>query len=212
MSRPSSGIDLKLIRAGSRLVREKGLYGLGVRAACRAAGVNTGMFHYYFKSKNEFSNAVLKNLYGEFMVHFRAAIEGESRADLKLRAALVALAKFARASRRVLPSLLADVVLGNKAAFLFVRGNFTEHIGLITGLIKDWQRESAAKTYHLETIISVLVPPMIFPALALSALEKNGVKTAFGRPLAKMEDAMFSDAAIKEKADLLMEVFTRGEK
>lgn len=207
MSRPSSGMDLKLIHAGSRLVREKGLYGLGVRAACRAAGVNTGMFHYYFKSKNEFSKAVLKNLYGEFIVYFRAAIEGQSSAALKLRAALVTLAKFARGSRRVLPSLLADVILGNKAAFLFVRGNFTEHIGLITGLIKDWQREGAAKSYRLETIISALVPPMIFPALALSALEKNGVKTVFGRPLAKMEEAMLSDAAIEEKAALLLEAF-----
>ncbi|HAF94975.1 MAG: hypothetical protein A2X34_07265 [Elusimicrobia bacterium GWC2_51_8] len=207
MSRPSSGIDLKLIQAGSQLVREKGLYGLGVRAACRAAGVNTGMFHYYFKSKNEFSKAVLKNLYGEFIVHFRAAIEEQPGAALKLRAALIALAKFARDSRRVLPSLLADVVLGNKAAFQFVRGNFTEHIGLLTGLIKDWQREGAAKNYCLETVISALVPPMIFPALALSALEKNGVKTVFGRPLAKMEEAMLSDAAIAEKAALLLEVF-----
>lgn len=53
---------------------------------------------------------------------------------------------------------------------------------------------------------------MIFPALALSALEKNGVKTVFGRPLAKMEEAMLSDAAIEEKAALLLEAFKRGKK
>jgi len=74
MARPSSGTDIKLKSAGKRLLREKGITGLNVREVCRLAGVNTGMFHYYFGSKEDFLQAVLKEMYAEFMLNFKAGV------------------------------------------------------------------------------------------------------------------------------------------
>lgn len=202
MARPTSGTDLKLKAAGRKLLQEKGITGLTVREVCRVAGVNTGMFHYYFGSKDEFLKAVLKEIYAEFMLNFRAgvAVAGSPRARLK--AALVEVGKFALGIRSVAPMMFADLAHGKEEAFAFVSGNFTEHVKHLAALAAECRPGSAVKDRSIPFLIAAMVPVMIFPVLMGGVLERNGVKSVSGQGLEELRHEMFSDAGIVERAEI----------
>jgi AcrR family transcriptional regulator len=63
MPRPSQNLDLALLQAGHALFPDAGCARLSVRAVAAAAGVNVGMFHYHFRSKDDFLRALLAQVY-----------------------------------------------------------------------------------------------------------------------------------------------------
>ena len=202
MARPPSGTDIKLKAAGRKLLQEKGITGLTVREACRVAGVNTGMFHYYFGSKDEFLKAVLKEMYAEFMLNFKAGVAVGGTPRARLKSALVEVGKFARSIRSAAPMIFADVAYGKKEAFAFVSGNFTEHIRHIAALAEECRPESAVKERSVPFIIAALVSVMIFPVLIGGVMERNGVKELAGRDIEALRAEIFSDDGIAERADI----------
>lgn len=204
MARPASGTDIKLKAAGRKLLQEKGITGLTVREACRLAGVNTGMFHYYFGSKEEFLQAVLKEMYAEFMLHFKAGISAGGTPRERLKNALVEIGKFALGLRKVAPMLFADLAHGKKEAFGFVSSNFTEHIRHIALLTEECRPASALKGRSLPFAIAALVPVMIFPVLIGGIMERNGVKALGGLPLEKLRGEIFSEEGIAERAEIAL--------
>lgn len=204
MARPSSGTDVKLKNAGKRLLQEKGITGLNVREACRLAGVNTGMFHYYFGSKEEFLRAVLKEMYAEFMVHFKAGVSAGGTPRDRLKNALVEVGRFALGMRRIAPMLLADLAHGKKEAFAFVSGNFTEHIRYIAALAEQCRPGSAVKGHSVPFIMAALVPVMIFPMVIGAIMERNGVRSVGAMPLEKLRGELFSEEGIAERAEIAL--------
>jgi len=204
MPRPPSGTDLKLKAAGRKLLLEKGITGLSVRGACRVAKVNTGMFHYYFGSKEEFLKAVLKEMYAEFLLNFKTGVAVAGTPRARLKSALVEVGKFARSMRGAAPMIFADLAYGNKEAFAFISGNFTEHISHITALASECRSGSAVKSRSLPFIMAALLPVMVFPVLIGGILEKNGVKKIGGLTLAGLREEMFSDAGIAERAEIAL--------
>jgi AcrR family transcriptional regulator len=204
MARPASGTDLRLIEAGKKLVREKGLYGLSVREACRRARVNTGMFHYYFGSKDEFVKTIVKAIYGEFFIKFKGEIAAGTGSRQKLKNAIEAVGRFARDARKVIPLFFADLIYGRKEVFDLVSTDFTRHIASILELIVKCQKEGKIKKMPLTAIVPILIPPMIFPAIIGLVLERHGVKSVMGMPVEKAGELVFSDEAIEERAELLL--------
>ncbi|HAH31400.1 MAG TPA: hypothetical protein DCL44_03695 [Elusimicrobia bacterium] len=204
MARPPSGTDLKLKAAGRKLLQEKGITGLGVREACRLAGVNTGMFHYYFGSKDEFLKTVLKEMYAEFMLNFTAGVSITGTPRDRLKNALVEIGKFARGVRNAAPMIFADLAHGKKEAFAFVSGNFTEHIKHVSALVEECRPGSAVKVRSGPYIVMALLPVMIFPVLIGSVLERNGVTSIGGRSLEKLREEIFSDAGIAGRAEIAL--------
>jgi AcrR family transcriptional regulator len=204
MARPSSGNDLKLKAAGKKLLRAKGITGLSVREACRVAKVNTGIFHYYFGSKDEFLKAVLKEIYAEFMVNFRAGVSVGGTPRSRLKNALVEVGKFAHGIRNAAPMLFADLAYGKKEAFAFVSGNFTEHITHIAALTRECRQGSVVKNRSIPFIIAALVPVMIFPALITGIMDRNGVKKLAGHSLDCLQRELFSDPGIAERAEIAL--------
>ncbi|MFA6435120.1 MAG: TetR/AcrR family transcriptional regulator [Elusimicrobiales bacterium] len=202
MARPPSGTDLKLKSAGRKLLQEGGITGLSVRGACRLAGVNTGMFHYYFGSKDEFLKAILKEIYAEFMLNFKAGVSVGGSPRARLKNALVEVGRFARGVRKAAPMLFADLAYGNEEAFVFISGNFTEHIREIAALAEECRPQSAVKDRSVPFVISALVSVMIFPVLMGGVLERNGVKKLLDRSLADLREEMFSDAGITGRAEI----------
>jgi AcrR family transcriptional regulator len=202
MARPPSGTDLKLKAAGRKLLQEKGITGLSVREACRVAGVNTGMFHYYFGSKDEFLKAVLKEMYAEFMLNFKVGVAVGGTPRARLKNALLEVGKFARSIRSAAPMLFADVAYGKKEAFAFVSGNFTEHIRHIAALAEECRPGSAVKERSVPFIIAALVSVMIFPVLIGGVMERNGVKELAGRDIESLRAELFSDTGIAERAEI----------
>lgn len=204
MARPSSGTDIKLKNAGKRLLQEKGITGLSVREACRLAGVNTGMFHYYFGSKEEFLRAVLKEMYAEFMVHFKAGVSSAGTPRDRLKNALIEVGRFALSVRGIAPMLFADLAHGKKEAFAFVSGNFTEHIRHIAALAEECRAASAVQGHSMPFIIAALVPVMIFPMIIGGIMERNGVRAVAGLPMEKLRAEVFSDEGISERAEIAL--------
>jgi len=202
MARPPSGTDLKLKAAGRKLLQEKGITGLTVREACRVAGGNTGMFHYYFGSKEEFLKAVLKEMYAEFMLSFKAGVAVAGTPRERLKNALVEVGKFARSVRSVAPMIFADLAHGKKEAFAFVRGNFTEHVQQIAALTAECRRASSVQNRSIPFIISSLVSVMVFPMLVSGVFERNGVKVLHGLPIEDVRGELFSESGIMERAEI----------
>jgi AcrR family transcriptional regulator len=202
MPRPASGTDLKLLAAGVNLVRAKGLYGMTVREACRLAGVNTGMFHYYFGSKDEFTKAVLKELYAGFMLKFRAgsALGGTPRERLKN--SLIEVGRFFRDIRKAAPLFFADMAYGKKETFNFLSGNFTGHLKLIAGLVSECRPASAVKGRSVPFIMAAVLPAMVFPIIMAQILIRNGVRKLGALDLSVIEEEAISDAGIAERAEI----------
>ena len=204
MARPPSGTDLKLKAAGHKLLQENGITGLSVRGACRVAGVNTGMFHYYFCSKDEFLKAVLKEMYADFMLDFKAGISVAGTPRARLKNALIEVGKFALGVRNAAPMIFADLAHGKKEAFTFVKGNFTEHIQHIAALAEECRPVSSVKKRSIPFLIAAMKPVMIFPLLIGGVMERNGVKKIYGRSLADLREELFSDAGIAERAEIAL--------
>jgi len=201
MARPPSGTDRKLKEAGRKLLQEGGLAGFSVRGACRLAGVNTGMFHYYFGSKEEFLQAVLEETYAEFMQHFKAGVDSAGAPRERLKAALTEVGKFVLGIRRIAPLLFADMAYGNKEAFAFFTGNFTEHIRLIAALAAECRPASRLKAHSVPFLIGALLPQMVFPVILAGLLERNGVKKLGCCTVEKLGAEFFSEEGIAERAE-----------
>ncbi len=202
MPRPASGADRKLLEAGANLVRAKGFYGLTVREACRLAGVNTGMFHYYFGSKDEFAKAVLKELYAGFMFKFRAGASVDGTPRERLKNALIEVGKFVRDIKNTAPLLFADIAYGKKETFQFLSANFTGHLELIAALAGQCRPASALKGRSVPFMIAALLPTMVFPVIMARILIRNGVKKLGAYDLSCIEEEAISDAGIAERAEI----------
>jgi AcrR family transcriptional regulator len=92
----------RLLQAGLELLDENGFEGLKIRQVTEKAGVNLGMFHYHFKTKDEFTRQVLKHLYEKFFQDFSLESVGEDDPLARLRRALLALGRFFRENRTLL--------------------------------------------------------------------------------------------------------------
>lgn len=204
MARPASGTDKKLKAAGKILLREKGITGLAVREVCRRAGVNTGMFHYYFGSREEFLRAVLKEMYAEFMVHFKAGVSSAGSPREKLKSALMEVGRFARAMRYTAPALLADLAYANREAFSFISGNFTEHASQIALLAAECRPRTALKEHSVPYIVAALVPVMVFPVIMGGIMERNGVKAMGGVKMGELLEEFLSDEGIADRAEIAL--------
>lgn len=204
MARPPSGADLKLRRAGRRLLQERGLTGLSVRETCREARVNTGMFHYYFGSREEFLRAVLKDIYAEFMENFKAGVTAGGTPRERLKNALVEVGRFARGMRGAAPVLFADMAYGNREAFGFISSNFTEHMSHIAELARQCRPASVLRGRSVPFLVASLVAVMVFPVLIGGVMERNGVKKVLKVPLKALAEEMFSEEGILERAEIAL--------
>lgn len=204
MARLPSGADKKLKEAGRRLLMKKGLTGFTLREACRMAGVNTGMFRYYFGSKDEFLRAVMKEMYAEFMVHFKAGVSSAGSPREKLKSALMEVGRFARALRRVAPVMLADLAHANREAFSFISGNFTEHAVQISALAAECRPVSALKGHSVPYMVGTLVPVMVFPVIMGGIMERNGVKELGGVKMSGLMEEFLSEKGIADRAEMAL--------
>ena len=75
MSRPSHNADQRLIEAAQKMLIKTGLNRMNIRQVAAEAGVNLGMFHYHFKTKDLFIRAVLQDVYEKFFKNFSLKIE-----------------------------------------------------------------------------------------------------------------------------------------
>ena len=208
MARPSQQIDQALLSSGRALFPAMGCAGLSLRRVAEHAGVNVGMFHYHFKTKENFLRTLLLQMYEEMFATLSGQVQQGGAAIERLRAALIALACFARGHRHVLARVWMDAVAGEAVARDFFRDNAPRHLGLLFGLLEqahaDGDLHELPPVQRFAFLMGSVLMPMIFVAgLLESGTLPLGLQPAF-------EAQVMSDAAIAQRVDLALAAL-RGE-
>ncbi|HJV60860.1 MAG TPA: helix-turn-helix domain-containing protein, partial [Albitalea sp.] len=168
MPRPSKNLDLAMLRAGRALFPQAGCAGLSVRAVAEEAGANVGMFHYHFKSKDDFLRLLLQQVYEEIFEGLSGAAAHDGPAIERLRDALNAVAALLAAHRKVFARVWMDAVSGEPVAGEFLRRNAPRHIGLLFGLVEQARAEGSLRDLPTvqctATLMGAVALPIIFGA------------------------------------------------
>jgi AcrR family transcriptional regulator len=204
MTRPSAHLDRRLVSAARAMLPQAGFSGLSVRDVSRRAGVNSGMFHYHFKSKDAFLRRVLAECYEDFLQTFREAAEAPGTSRARLRRVLVAFARFARDNRVMYTLMLRELLNARPEMYAFAKANFPRHASVIADLLDDCRRERTVRPLPVPMLAMFAMSAMGLPNIVVVGLERNGVRTMLGRPAGEFSAMLLSDEMIEARADMVM--------
>ena len=202
MARPSGNIDQRLLDAGMALLPELGCRGLSARKLVEHAGVNLGMFHYHFRSKENFIRTLLTRLY-EQMFSVLSLKAGETDEPIQnLRSALQVLGHFAIANRQLLARIVADAMAGEEIADDFLRTNIPRHVGILIALIGKAQASGDIAPVPLPQVLAFLGGAVAAPVLMGTTLTERGVLPAILK--AAVEQHVLSEAALHQRIEFAL--------
>jgi AcrR family transcriptional regulator len=202
MPRPSQNIDQALLDAGLALLPKTGCRNFSVRQLVDHAGVNLGMFHYHFKTKDNFVRAVLERMYEEMFSELVLQVNPSAPALTNLRNLLHALAKFARKHRLLMVRLVSETMSGERLPADFLRRNVPRHLKLIAEIVAKGQQEGSIVAGPLPMLVAFIVGAVAGPLLLGSALEQHRLVPASA--LAGVRAHIVSESAIGERITLVL--------
>ena len=206
MPRPSRNLDHALLAAGRELFPLRGCAALSVREVADAAGVNLGMFHYHFKSRDVFLRALMQQAYEEMFAQLSLELSLHRDDRESLRFAVRAIGRWVRDNRRFLARVLADALGGEKCAREFLRENLPRHLGVLQMIIVHGQEEGRIVGLPVPQVIGMCAGSVAMPILFGGALIDAGdLAPAMARGLSR---ALLSDAAIDQRIDLALAAIT----
>jgi AcrR family transcriptional regulator len=170
MSRPAGESEKKLMQSAKAILQEQGMGGLSVRAVSKRAGVNVGLVSYHFGGMDALTQRALQELYEEFFKDFTLLVDGESDPLKALRAALLRLARFSRDHRKMVLSLLRDLMAERPEARKFALGNMPRHGKVIAGLLRECMAKGRLARHDMGVAM-----PMLMGSVALPNLMVDGV-------------------------------------
>jgi AcrR family transcriptional regulator len=202
MPRPSRNLDQALLSAGRTLFPERGCAGLSLREVADAAGVNLGMFHYHFGSRDAYLRALMQQAYEEMFATL--TLEAGRAADPRdnLRAALRVLGRFLRDNRPFIARVFADALAGEACARQFMRENAPRHLAVLQKYLVEGQQAGTVRAIPIPQLVGTCAGALALPILVGGAIASGG---AVPGPVAKMlEMTLLSDAAIDERIELAL--------
>lgn len=203
MSRPSKNTDELLINAAKQLLPETGASGLSMRKVAAKAKVNLGMFHYHFKSKEEFTQRVLETIYEEFFKKFSLeTTEGTSLE--RLRKALFLLGQFSRDNRKLIVSLISDILNGDKEVIRFVKSNIGRHFKILGQLISECIDQGLIDELPLPILLFQILGVVGIPHLAIEFIQRMGVLRPFGVTTSVITKSMLTDSALSKRVEFAL--------
>jgi len=203
MPRPSRNLDQALLQAGRELFPAAGCAGLSVREVAQKAGVNLGMFHYHFKTRDAFLRALLQSVYEEMYAQLSFQISGAADPVQNLRAALRFMGRFLRANRAVLARVIADALCGEALALEFLRSNAPRHLGVLQLLIAEAQKHGLLKPLPPAQALGFCAGALAGPILFGGAIEDSGVLGKTGSR--RLHRTLLADEALDERIDLALQ-------
>ena len=204
MSRPSQNTDQRLVKAARRLLPETGCSGLNLRQVAAKAKVNLGMFHYHFKTKEEFVRRVLQEFYEEFFKDFQLEAEHHATPLENLRAALMTFAAFARDNRRLVFVLLRDAMNGEKVVYDFLRANLHRHIQILFRLIQECQAKGELPPLPPPNVLVTLIASMNMPSIISEGVRRAPISRGKQKIAPILEAHVLSDAALAGRLAFLL--------
>ena len=204
--RPSRNLDQALLGAGRALFPQRGCAGLAVREVADAAGVNLGMFHYHFKSRDAFLRALMQQAYEEMFSTLTLEVARETDPVANLRNALRVLGRFMRDNRPFLARVFTDALSGEECAREFLRDNMPRHLGVLHLLVAEGQQRGRLADIPFPQVIGLCGGSLTMPILLGGALLESGVLSG---PMAKViEQCFIADAGIDQRIDLALKAIT----
>ena len=208
--RPSRNLDQALLAAGRTLFPRRGCAGLSVREVADSAGVNLGMFHYHFKSRDAFLRALMQQAYEEMFSTLTLEVARETDPVVNLRNALRVLGRFMRDNRPFLARVFTDALSGEQCAREFLRDNMPRHLGVLGKLVAEGQKSGAIIAIPFPQVIGLCGGSLTMPILLGGALLESG---ALQGPMAQLVEKCFiADSGIDQRIDLALKAITTHEK
>lgn len=209
MTRPSRNIDQVLIATARELLPETGCRGFSIRQLTDRAGVNLGMFHYHFKTREQFLSQVLHDVYQEMF----ATLSFQAHADRppleNLRAALTVLGCFARDNRQLMRRLMADAMSDDATALDFFRRHFPLHLAVLAELVAAGQKVGQLQKLPRLQAITFLAGAVAMPNILAAMF------TAQGRlpqeALDHLTQDVLSNAAIEQRVEMALRGLSVGK-
>jgi AcrR family transcriptional regulator len=199
MARPSQNIDQILLQSGRELLPHCGCCDLSVRALAEHAKVNVGMFHYHFRSKDNFLTILLQSMYEELFVQLQAEAELTGSALQRLRQTMNLLARLLREHGTWIGRVWSDGARGDTVAQAFLQKNGTRHMQLIAGLIIEAKMNNEiADVVPMQAftfLMGSIAAPMIF---APRVMAMCGMPNMFHE---QMHAEVLSDKGIAARVD-----------
>src|SRR5258706_2767318 len=186
--RPSRNLDQALLAAGRRLFPARGCGAMAVREVDDAVGVNLGMFHYHFKSREAFLRALMQQAYEEMFSTLTLEAGRDAEPVANLRRAFQVLGRFARDNRPFLARVFTDALSGEQCAREFLRENMPRHIAVLGKLIVEGQNQGRLIAVPVAQAIGLCGGALVMPILVRGALLGSG---ALARPTAAAVEAPF---------------------
>ncbi len=201
MSRPSRNIDQLLIETGRELLPETGCRDFSIRQLTERAGVNLGMFHYHFKTRENFLSIVLQGLYEEMFSQLTFQAQAERAPLENLRAAVNVLGRFMRDNRLLFRRLMPDALAGEPTAQSFLRRNIPRHLGVIAGLVGETQRAGTLRALAPLQAITFIAGAVAMPIMMATAMQEQPVPPPM---MGDVDADVLSDAAIAQRVDMAL--------
>ncbi len=202
MARPSRNIDQLLISAALELLPSAGTRALSIRQVCEHAGVNLGMFHYHFKTRDTFLRNVLQQMYDGMFSTLELEVHRQPASLDSLRAAVMTLACFARDHRQLLVRLIGDALAGETVAIAFLQNNLPRHFGLVVKFIAAAQRAGEMRRMPPMQAMAFLFGCAGAPILLGTAASRSGILPAV--LVEQFETTILTDAAIALRVDMAL--------
>ena len=203
MSRPSRNIDQLLITTARELLPETGCRGFSIRQLAERAGVNLGMFHYHFKTRDYFLSRVLQDVYQEMFTTLTFQAHADRPPLDNLRAALNVLGRFARDNRMLVRRLLADAMSGDSVAQEFFRRNFPLHLRVLAELVTAGQKAGSFRKLPVLQVLTFLGGAVAMPSILVTAITEQAVMPP--QIIAHLDRDVLSDKAIAQRVDMAIQ-------
>lgn len=208
MPRPGRNIEQALLASGRALYPDWGCARLSVRALAQHAGVNAGMFHYHFRTKDEFLRQLLQQFYDEMFSQLSGRAAQAGPGLQRLREALLFLAIFSRDHGAVLGRVFADATGGNAVAAEFVRANAPRHLRLLLALMQQAEREGTLVPLPALQRFVFVMGAVALPLVVVPHIGKLGVAPTLLRRQLKAQ--VTGDDAIAQRVDLALVALQKG--
>ena len=175
---------------------------MSVREVAEAAGVNLGMFHYHFKSRDAFLRALMQQAYEEMFHTLTLHVARDRDPVASLGNALRVLGRFARDNRPFLSRVLVDALSGEQCARQFLRDNMPRHLGVLQLLVNEGQKQGRLVDIPFPQVIGLCGGSLVMPIVLGGAMLEGG---ALAAPTARViEKCFLSDAGIDQRIDLAL--------
>lgn len=146
MARPGSQIDKKLLNTGIELIAQKGVKALSVRAVCRIANVNLGLFSYFFKNKDTYLKCLFDNI-RERLIIFLDMSQAETLPPIqRFRYCFRRMLTFAFENKNLLRAVFVECSLDQELYRSYIAKGILKPFELPLTVIRDAQESGSIRS------------------------------------------------------------------